>query len=259
MSSLDDDDFLRYQRQVAIPQIGEAGQSLLMAGRVLIIGCGGLGSVVAPYLVGAGVGSLVIVDDDYVTVSNLHRQIVYRSGDLGRKKTTAMKSQLEQINPKVRIRTVDYRLKEEPLSFEVMMVDVVVDCSDNFSTRQLINKICFRHKKRLISGAVIGIDGQFAVYDYQKNSPCYRCIYTEESKFHDNCSSLGVLGPAVGVIGSLQALEVIKHLIPELASSEASLHQLSVFDGKKLLLSQYAMQRDPNCPVCGKQGESCES
>lgn len=259
MNLLDDNDFLRYQRQITIPKIGEEGQHLLMSSRVLMIGCGGLGSVVAPYLVGAGLGSLVIVDDDCVTISNLHRQLVYRSSDLGQNKAIAMKSQLQNINHNVDVRAIDYRLKDEQLNLEVMMVDIVVDCSDNFVTRQLINQICFRHKKKLVSGAAIGLEGQFATYDYLDNSPCYRCIYPAELDHTTTCSSLGVLGPVVGLIGSLQALGVIKELIPDLSESNKTHRQLSVFDGKTLTLKNYAIQRDPDCPVCGKEGVSCES
>ncbi len=259
MNLLGDEDLLRYQRQVAISTIGEEGQSQLMSSRVLMIGCGGLGSIVAPYLVGAGVGSLVIVDDDSVSISNLHRQLVYRSSDLGQNKAKAMKFQLENINNNVQVRAIDYRLGEEQLSLEVMMVDVVVDCSDNFATRQLINQICFRHKKSLVSGAAIGLDGQFATYDYQENSPCYRCIYPEEVKQNISCSSLGILGPVVGLIGSLQALEVIKELIPALSESDKKHRQLLVFDGKTLSLKKYVIQKDPDCPVCGKEGNQCES
>ncbi|MCE0493600.1 HesA/MoeB/ThiF family protein [Vibrio salinus] len=260
MNTLSDSDFLRYQRQVALPEVGEEGQLKLALSRVLIIGCGGLASVVTPYLSGAGVGSLVIVDDDEVSISNLHRQVVFRANDIGENKAVAMKSQLASINPNVRVRAIDHRLSEEQLSLEVMMADIVVDCTDNFSTRQLINKICFHHKTMLVSGAANGFDGQFSVYSYSEGTACYRCVYSEESDVNANCSSRGVLGPTVGVIASLQALETIKGLLKLSApGSPQSTHKLLIFNGRSLTSDYLLITKDPECPVCGKEQRSHES
>lgn len=252
MTSLSDQEFIRYQRQIALPEMGEQGQVRLKASRVLVIGCGGLASVVVPYIVGAGIGSVVIIDDDDISLSNLHRQLVYRMSDIGRNKAAVMKEQLTAMNDQVRIRAIDYRLNEEQLNLEVMMADIVVDCSDNFTTRYLINQVCFRSKTMLVSGAAIDLKGQFAIFDYRKNTPCYCCVFPTTFERHTRCSESGVLGPVVGAIGSLQALEVIKALSKQrrTESSEKTSYLLT-FDGMSMVFKKHAIHKDPECTICG--------
>jgi len=252
MSIVCDDDFIRYQRQIALPEMGEEGQRKLMSRHVLMIGCGGLGSVVAPYLVGAGIGSLVIVDDDCVSLSNLHRQIVYRENDVGFNKAEVMKKQLDLINHTSVVRAINSRLGNEQLNLEIILADIVIDCSDNFKTRHQINLACFRKKTKLVSGAAIGWSGQLSCYDYQSQKPCYCCTYPDLSIEVSNCSSMGVLGPVVGVIGCMQAIEAIKALCSD--SDDVFPATMTLFEGKNMSIKSVHLSKDPLCPVCSIEG-----
>ena len=247
MNTINDSDFIRYQRQICLPEFGESGQLKLEKSRVLMIGCGGLGSLVAPYLAGAGVGSIVIIDDDNIDISNLHRQFIYRESEIGQNKAARLKSNLNQLNSKVQVRAIKYRLTEQQLDLEVMMCDVVIDCTDNFTTRHQINRVCFKHKTTLISAAVIGWQGQLAVYHYQADEACYRCIYPEDMSEPRSCSTSGVIGPVVGVMASMQALACIKNLI---STPNHSPQSLVLFNGLNNTFQTLNIIRDPECPVC---------
>ena len=247
---LSDQTFSRYSRQIALSEIGEQGQKRLINAHVLIIGCGGLGSAAALYLAGAGVGRMVLVDDDTIESSNLHRQVVYRSKDVGRSKTKAMADQLTALNSDVQLRGLSHRLDEAQLSMEVMLADIVLDCSDNIETRHLINQVCYKQKTPLISAAAIGWQGQFAVFDYSDTNGCYRCLYPFEQLSHDtNCQSMGVVGAVVGILGNYQALAALQMLaLDEFIVATGQLH---LFDGKTMSWQTVAISRDSSCLVCG--------
>lgn len=245
---LSDNQFKRYQRQIALEQIGETGQEALLNSHVLIIGCGGLGSVAIPYLVGAGIGNLVWVDDDRVEEHNLHRQISYRHSHLDIAKVTALKQEMAGLNPDVKIRTIDHRLDANQLALEIMLADVILDCTDNLPARQMINRLCLAQKTPLVSGAAIGWQGQLAVFQYGDEQACYHCYMPEEeSPELVKCSELGVMGPVVGIVGVAQSLKAIQLLLmPE----NVSVNRLDLFDGLSGQWQSLTLVRDTACSVC---------
>ncbi len=249
---LSDNAFLRYQRQVCLPEIGESGQQKLCDSSVLIIGCGGLGNSAALYLAAAGVGKLVLCDDDEVEISNLSRQVAFRNHHLSTPKVDALAQQLRALNPECHIRTVQRRADRDLLPLEVSMADVVLDCSDNLNTRHLINRSCFDARAPLISGAAIGWNGQIIAFDFasrKANQGCYACMVPiEQNDQIGNCTELGVVGPVVGTIGNLQALLALQYII---GLAEFKPYQLHQFDGKNMQWHQWALLADPCCSVCG--------
>ncbi|CAM3130394.1 HesA/MoeB/ThiF family protein [Vibrio rarus] len=251
---LTDKEFIRYQRQIMLPEIAEVGQKSLIESSVLIIGCGGLGCAVAMQLAGAGVGKLVLCDDDVLEESNLHRQLSYRESDLGQPKSEALAKHVRQLNSMVSVRSVNRRMKFDSLMLEASMADLVVDCTDNFATRQQINKACLAKKTPLVSGAAIGWDGQLVYFDYQDNGPCYHCLYpfTEDSE-GGKCSESGVMGPNVNMIASLQSMYAIQALVkPEMIQAG----QLMVFDGRTLTQHKFDIAKDDACNICKKGSKS---
>ena len=249
---LSDSAFLRYQRQIALPEIGEVGQSRLNRCSVLIIGCGGLGSAAGMYLAAAGVGNLVISDDDIVETSNLQRQVIYRESDINSNKVDAMANQMQSINGQLNVRKLNRRLNEDQLNLEVMMADEVLDCSDNLPTRHLINRICHRQAKPLISGSAIGWRGQFAVFNFvQSTTGCYQCLVPEEDFDRAlKCSDSGIIGPVVGTIGSYQALATLQVLALDDVGFKSN--QLHLFDGKSLKWQTLTIRSDTECRVCAQ-------
>ncbi|KJY84427.1 molybdopterin-synthase adenylyltransferase [Vibrio galatheae] len=249
---LSDKAFLRYQRQIALADIGERGQDKLGKSHVLLIGCGGLGSAASLYLAAAGVGKLVVVDDDEVDSSNLQRQVIYRESDLQTEKVSATAKQLLQLNPMVQVRALNKRLDKAQLQLEVMLADVVLDCSDNMPTRQLINQVCFEQSTALISAAAIGWQGQFAVFDYYKSldgKGCYRCLYPfDEVEQRQKCSESGVVGPVVGTLGNYQALAAIQKLASGKFHVETG--KLHLFDGLSMQWQIMGISQDKQCQVC---------
>lgn len=249
---MNDQQFQRYQRQIMVPEVGEAGQDKLIGSKVLLIGCGGLGSAAALYLAGAGVGSMVVADGDTVESSNLQRQIIYRETDLGVNKALATAQQLKQLNPNIKVRSVQKFLEAEQLNLEVMMADVVLDCSDNFPTRQAINLACHQAKTPLVSGSAIGWIGQLMTFDFSTSpTPCYRCaVPYQENSAGLKCSESGVIGPIVGMLGNLQAVETIKLLT---GNSNLKPSTLNLFDGQTLSWQKFNIAKDNACPVCGEK------
>lgn len=246
---MDDNQLLRYSRQIMLPQVDVSGQDKLLTSRVLIVGVGGLGSAAAIYLATAGAGQLVIADHDRVELSNLQRQILHTTNDIGRQKTASAKDTLAAINPDVVVTAIDEQLEGKRLDDEVAKADVVLDCSDNFATRFAVNSACVKHQTPLVSGAAIRLEGQVAVFlPGNKKSPCYSCLYKEGEEEDQTCSENGVLPPMVGIIGSLQALEAIKVI---LSLGETLAGRLLVFDGMTHEWRKLKVPRDPNCPVCG--------
>lgn len=246
---MDDEQLLRYNRHIMLPQVGIEGQKKLHESHVLIIGLGGLGSPAAMYLASAGIGELTLVDDDDVELTNLQRQIVHRSQNIGEKKVESARNNLLEINPNIKIATIAKRLDEASLEQRVKLADVVLDASDNFATRFLINKTCVALKKPLVSGAAIKFEGQVSVFDTRNDeNPCYSCLYPETGEDTESCSENGILAPVVGIIGSIQALEAIK-IICDIG--EPLTGKLLILDALSLQWRTMNLKKDSNCRVCG--------
>jgi molybdopterin/thiamine biosynthesis adenylyltransferase len=247
---MNDDQLLRYSRQILLPQIDIVGQQKLLNGHVLIVGLGGLGSPVALYLAAAGVGHLTLVDDDVVELSNLQRQIIHGEQDIGRLKVESAADSIRALNGGVQITTDPTRLSEQALIMAVTAADVVVDCSDNFATRFLLNKVTQQHKTPLVSGAAIRMEAQVTVYDSRKiGSACYRCIYEDNGELQQTCSESGVLSPLLGMIGSMQAVETVK-LLTDIGESLAG--RLMILDALAMTWRELKLRQDPDCPICKK-------
>ena len=243
-----------YSRQIRLPQVGLEGQRRLLASRALVVGMGGLGSPAAMYLAAAGVGHLAISDYDRVEPSNLQRQIVHRTADLGEPKALSARATLQTLNPDVQISALDWQLDEGELEEQVRAADVVLDCSDNFPTRFALNEACVRAGTSLVSGAAIRLEGQLSTFiPSRKDSPCYRCLYIEGGEMAETCSQEGILAPVVGVIGTLQAMEALKVL---LGLGETLCGRLLLFDALELEWRTIRLRKNPKCPVCGQEGRS---
>lgn len=248
-NGVDDQQLLRYSRQILLPQIDIAGQQRLLDSRVLIVGLGGLGAPVALYLAAAGVGTLVLADHDQVDLTNLQRQIIHQSADIGRAKVDSAGDRLLALNPQVSIRRIQQALADTALQGAVADVDLVLDCSDNFATRQAVNAACVSLKKPLVSGAAIRLEGQLSVFDpRQTDSPCYQCLYGTGSEEALSCSEAGVIGPLVGLVGSLQALEALKLLV---GFGEPLVGRLLLIDALSSRFREMRIRRDPACACCG--------
>lgn len=246
---LSDQALLRYSRQILLPQVDIEGQLRLQRSRVLIVGLGGLGSPVALYLAGAGVGELHLADFDEVDVTNLQRQILHDTASVGASKVDSALQRLSALNPEVRLVAHRQALDDETLVEAVGAVDLVLDCSDNFATREAVNRACVRQEKPLVSGAAIRLEGQLTVFDTrQAHSPCYHCLYGHGSEAELTCSEAGVLGPLVGLVGSLQALEALKVLA---GFGETLVGRLLLIDALGMRLRELRVKRDPGCAVCG--------
>jgi len=245
---MDNDQLLRYSRQMMLPEIDAEGQQRLTDARVLIIGLGGLGSSSSVYLAAAGVGHLVLVDFDEVDISNLQRQIVHATRDIGRLKVDSAAEHLLELNPEIQITKIDHKIENEELEEQIKSSSVVLDCSDNFQTRFAINDACVKHKIPLVSGAAIRFEAQLSVFDARhEDSPCYRCLYGNEAEVEQSCTANGVISPLLGIVGSIQACEAMK-IIMNLGET---------LEGRLLLLDVMHMEwhtaklnKDPNCPVC---------
>jgi molybdopterin/thiamine biosynthesis adenylyltransferase len=246
---MNDEQLLRYSRQIMLPDVDLDGQDKLLAARVLIIGLGGLGSPVAMYLAAAGVGHLTLVDFDAVDLTNLQRQIVHTTARIGMNKAASAAQSLRELNPDVKIATIEKLLATDELLAQVKSAMVVVDCTDNFQTRFAINAACVAAKVPLVSGAAIRLEGQVAVFDARaETSPCYRCLYEEDSD-DLTCAANGVLAPLVGIIGSMQALETIK-LICGFGSNLAG--RLLLLDARHSQWRELKLPKDHSCPVCSQ-------
>jgi adenylyltransferase/sulfurtransferase len=245
---MDDAQLLRYSRQIMLPQFDVAGQQKLLDATVLIIGLGGLGSPAAMYLAAAGVGHLVLVDFDTVELSNLQRQIIHHTDDIGRPKVESARDALQQLNPDVKLTLVDRKLEGMELQQHITAADVVLDGSDNFATRFAVNDACVAAGVPLVSGAAIRLEGQVAVFLNNGDGPCYRCLYREEGELDNRCSENGVLAPLVGIIGAIQATEAIKIL----AGMGETLHgRLLLLDALHMEWRTLTLKKDPGCSGCG--------
>ena len=248
--TMDDIQLLRYSRQIMLPQCDMAGQQKLLAARVLIVGAGGLGSPAAMYLAAGGIGQISIYDDDVVDLSNLQRQIAHHTEDVGTDKVISTRKTILQLNPDVQVRAVKQRLQGEQLAEEVNNADVVLDCSDNFTTRFAINKDCVTYHKPLVSGAAIRFEGQVSVFTPGGNdSPCYNCLYSNAGDENLNCATNGVIAPITGIVGSIQALEAMKLIIN---AGKTLTGRLLLIDGLTMETRTMRFKKNSGCPTCGK-------
>ncbi|MDY0206086.1 MAG: molybdopterin-synthase adenylyltransferase MoeB [Pseudomonas sp.] len=248
---LNDEELLRYSRQILLKYVDIAGQLRLKNSKVLIVGLGGLGSPVALYLAAAGVGELYLADFDRLDLSNLQRQIVHDSAAIGALKVQSAQARLQALNPQIAVHTISDKLNAQNLPALVQAVDLVLDCSDNFTIRGQLNAACFANNTVLVSGAAIRTDGQVSVYDPRNaDSPCYHCVFGEGEEEGLTCSEAGVLGPLVGLVGSLQALEAMKILA---GFGEPLIGRLLLIDALSSRFRELKLRRDPNCPVCGER------
>lgn len=246
---LSDNELLRYSRQILLPQIDVDGQLRLKDSRVLIVGLGGLGAPVALYLAAAGVGELHLADFDSVDVTNLQRQIIHDTDSVGVSKVDSAIARLTALNPEVKLVAHCQALDADSLDAAVAAVDLVLDCCDNFGTREAVNATCVAAKKPLVSGAAIRLEGQLSVFDLRRDdSPCYHCLYGHGSEAELTCSEAGVVGPLVGLVGSLQALEALKLLA---GFGEPLVGRLLLIDALGSRFRELRVKRDPLCAVCG--------
>lgn len=250
-----DEQLLRYSRHILLDEIGIEGQERLIAAHAVIVGAGGLGSPVALYLASAGVGRITLIDHDTVDATNLQRQIAHDLARVGLPKAQSAQVAMHAINPEVRITPLVQRADDALLDAVLPGADVVLDCTDNFRTRHLINRASVRHRVPLVSGAAIRFDGQLSVYDPRDaRSPCYACLFPETEGLEETrCATMGVFAPLVGIVGTIQAAEALK-LIVGLGSRLVG--RLLMLDGRGMAFSEVQLARHPECPVCGHRPRS---
>ena len=248
---MNDEQLLRYSRHLLLEEIDVAGQEKLLHSHVLVIGAGGLGSAAAPYLAAAGIGNITLVDHDQVELTNLQRQIMHTENSVGKSKVGSGKQFLEQLNSDIHIETIQTKATASLLDDLLPSVDVVLDCTDNFSTRHLINASCVKHKIPLVSGSALRFDGQISVFDPRNaSSPCYACIFTPDEQFEEvSCSSMGIFSPLVGIIGAMQAAQALQVLI---GFGEPLVGRMLLWNARTTQIDEFKIARNPECPVCGK-------
>ena len=248
--ALSEEQIQRYSRHIILPEVGGAGQEMLLAAKVFIVGAGGLGSPVGYYLAAAGVGNLAIIDNDIVEISNLQRQIAHSTKTLGMPKVDSAKATLEALNPDTRVKPIRERLVKENISDLIKDYDIVVDCSDNFPTRFLVNDACVLLRKKLVSGAILKFEGQLTTV-LPGQGHCYRCLFEDmpPSDIMNALQTGGLVGAMPGVIGTLQALEVIKLIV---GKGRVLKERLLIFDGLTTKFRRIKVRRNPQCPVCGE-------
>lgn len=257
---MNDQQLLRYARHLLLDELGVEGQERLLAARALVIGAGGLGSPAAMYLAAAGVGHLVLVDDDTVDLTNLQRQIAHTTTRLGELKVTSAQQALSALNPEIQVTTLALRLQDDDtLHEQIAAADVVLDCTDNFATRVMLNRACVRHATPLVSGAAIRFEGQVSVFDTRDpTSPCYACLFPESAEDVEpvSCATMGVFSPLVGIVGSMQAAEALKLLA---GTGTTLTGRLLRVDALHMDWRAVGVQRDPHCPVCAERHGHHES
>jgi adenylyltransferase/sulfurtransferase len=253
-ADISDQDLLRYSRHILLDEIGIEGQLAISNAHVLLIGAGGLGSPAALYLASAGVGTLSMVDDDHVELSNLQRQIIHRTASLGQNKALSAKAAAIAINPQIKINAITTRATAAKLDQLVAAADIVLDCCDNFATRHAVNRACVAHKVPLVSGAAVRFDGQLTTFDSRlSNAPCYHCLFGEEGDASDGpCATFGVFAPLVGIIGAAQAAEALKLMV---GIGTPLIGRLQLLDARNMAWREMRYKQDPACPVCNHRTE----
>lgn len=247
---MNDEQLLRYSRHLLLEEIDVAGQEKLLASHVLVIGAGGLGSAAAPYLAAAGVGHITLIDHDLVELTNLQRQIMHAESKVGHSKVASGKQALEQLNSSITIETIQAKATGSLLDDLLPSVDIVLDCTDNFTTRHLINASCVKHQTPLVSGSALRFDGQISVFDPRNSaSPCYACIFSPDDKFEEvSCSSMGIFSPLVGIIGTMQAAQALQIII---GFGEPLVGRMLLWDALTTRIDEIRITRNTECSVCG--------
>lgn len=247
---MDDRDLLRYSRHLLLDEIGIEGQQKLLDAAVLVVGCGGLGAAALPFLAAAGVGRLMIADDDTIDDTNLQRQTAFCEADIGQSKAEVLQGRLNALNSRTQISALNERLSEARLLELVQNVDLVLDCCDNFATRQAVNRACVAARTPLVSGAAVRFEGQIAVYRPDlPDTPCYACLFDGESANDGACAVFGVFSPLVGIIGTTQAAEALKLLMGIGANASG---ELLLYDALANEWQRLAFDKNPACRVCGR-------
>jgi adenylyltransferase/sulfurtransferase len=249
---LTDTQLLRYSRHILLSELGPDAQEKFAAAHALVIGAGGLGAPAAQFLVAAGVGTVTICDADTVDLTNLQRQILYATHDIGERKVDAAARRLAAINPEVRVERIAARVGPAELAPLVSAADVVLDCCDNFPTRHAVNAACVRARKPLVSGAAVRFDGQVAVFDARDSAaPCYHCLFGEGDEIEETrCATMGVFAPLVGIVGAMQAAEALKLLA---GAGQTLTGRLLLVDALDMRIRELTVPRDPACPVCASR------
>jgi len=247
---MNDNQLLRYSRHILLPQVEYAGQEKLTTSHALIVGAGGLGSPVALYLAASGVGTLTICDFDEVDLTNLQRQIIHTTQSVGMNKAMSAQQTIDAINPEIKVKTIEKKSTHAEMETLISVADVVIDCSDNFATRYALNRLCFKQKKPLVSGAAVRFEGQITVFDFRNEaSPCYQCLFPDTGDDQAlRCADNGVFSPLVGMIGTAQAAEALKCLM---GIGETLQGRLMLLDALTAEWRTIKLSRDPACKVCG--------
>jgi molybdopterin/thiamine biosynthesis adenylyltransferase len=248
---MNDEQLLRYSRHLLLEEIDVEGQEKLLGSHILIIGAGGLGSAAAPYLAAAGVGKITLVDHDKVELTNLQRQIMHKQNSIGKSKVESGKQFLQSINPALTINAITEKASEGLLKELLPTVNLVLDCTDNFTTRQLINAACFSHKVALVSGSALKFDGQLSVFDFSNSaSPCYACLFSPQERFEEaSCASMGIFSPLVGIIGAMQAAQALQVLI---GFGKPLVGRMLLWNALNTQIDEIRISRNPECSVCGQ-------
>lgn len=244
---MNDNQLLRYSRQIMLPSMDVDGQERLLDAHALIVGAGGLGCPVAIYLAAAGVGTITIIDYDTVDLSNLQRQIAHSTHNIGENKALSLTESIHRINPDVYVNAITRELDSKLLTDPVKKADVLIECTDNFPSRTLLNRLAVRYKKPLISGSAIGFNGQVSVFNRTMDAPCYNCLYSDVDMQQMSCSETGVIAPITGMIGTIQAMETVKILA---GVGEPLSGRLLIIDGLTMDIRTLYISKDPDCPVC---------
>jgi molybdopterin/thiamine biosynthesis adenylyltransferase len=248
---MNDQDLLRYSRHILLDDIGIEGQEKILAAHAIVIGAGGLGSSAAPYLAAAGVGKITLIDHDTVDLTNLQRQIMHNQHSVGQAKAQSGKKMLEDLNPEIKVVALQEKATAELLDQLLPTATVVLDCSDNFTTRHMVNAACVKHQVPLVSGAAIKFDGQVTVIDpRQANTPCYACLFPADQEFNEvQCSTMGVFSPLVGIIGSIQAAQALQVIMQ---IGDPLVGKLLLWDARSSQVDQITLHQRDDCPVCSK-------
>jgi molybdopterin-synthase adenylyltransferase len=249
---MNDEELLRYSRHILLTELGIEAQDRFAAAHALVVGAGGLGTPAAQFLAAAGVGTITLCDPDTVDLTNLQRQVLFATADIGMPKVAAAKARLAAVNPTIRIEAIAARLGAAELAPLVQAATVVLDCSDNFATRHAVNRACVAAGRPLVSGAAIRFDGQIAVFDARDAaSPCYHCLFGEGDELEETrCAVMGVFAPLTGIVGAVQAAEALK-LVAGIGESLAG--RLLLLDALSMRWRDLSVTRDPACPVCGNR------
>ena len=249
---MNDEQLLRYSRHLLLEDIDVEGQEKLLQAHAVIVGAGGLGSAAAPYLAAAGVGKITLVDHDVVELTNLQRQIMHCESMVGKSKVHSGKQFLGQLNSSIQVDIVQEKITNDLLAKLLPTVNVALDCTDNFKTRQLINAACVHHQTPLVSGSALRFDGQVAIFDPRiPSSPCYACIFSPEEEFEEvSCSSMGIFSPLVGIIGAIQAAQALQVMI---GFGESLLGRMLLWNARTTQIDQIKIARNPDCPVCASK------